>query len=54
VVGQARQILRCGLYIRKYLFSRMERVLHLQKNTQFQGAQVNKQKNLFFLKPIIS
>ena len=41
VVGQALQDLRCGLYIRKYLFSSMEKVLRLQKSVQFQGARVH-------------
>jgi len=41
VVGQALQDLRCGLYIRKYLFSSMERALRLQKKIQCQGARVH-------------
>lgn len=40
VVGQARQNLRCSLYIRKYLFMNMDKVVRRQETNQIQGARM--------------
>lgn len=54
LVGQALPNLRCGLYIRKYLFSSIEKVMRLQKNNQFKGHECINLKIGFLKQKIIS